>query len=208
MFNRTIAASILMILVLISVCVIYFYSSTEESQIAYRRLMDMNLLMKKEQLDDDHPSKQTRTQVSKQILYQKGTDRMESRLISDASDLIYSKKEGELMERFTNLTCILQEKLEPVDSVAEREKHGDLQQNVRQFKAKNALYLYKKGQLEADDVEITHYLIPGAILPQSLDEQAPVLQGKAHTVYLSLFKDTTMKAQGFQAMFQHRGEEW
>ena len=111
--------------------------------------------------EETKAKRQARSFVSKQIIFQKGADRMQSRLESLSSNLIYSKQEGELVEHFQDLTCNIQdnihslakEDLFPISPPAS----GSI---IKQFKAKEAVYSYKTGLLEARHVEIFHFLLP------------------------------------------------
>lgn len=211
MFKRYLAGWIFVWLLLVLGCIGMLYNFSSESKIAYQQLMNEGDQAGKGQ-EENGPAQQARHQVSKQILYQKGLQRMQVRLASDSSDLIYSKKEGKFVERFKSLTCTMQEKMIHASNVDESSQETSTpaettQQMVRQLKAGEALYSYKSGQLEAQEVEIAHFLLPGTQWPQSLDDAAPLFQGKAHTVELSLFKEPTLKAQGFQAIFHQWGND-
>lgn len=213
MFKRYLAGWIFVWLLLIAGCIGLLYTDSADSKIAYQQLMNEGDLASRESQEKEGPAQQSRQQVSKQILYQKGAHRMQVRLVSDSSDLIYSKKEGKFVERFKALTCTMQEKLIPIVPPLKESNppaplnNESVQQVIRRLKAQEALYSYKSGQLEASEVEIAHYLLPGVLWPDSLDTVAPQLQGKAHFVDLSLFKEPTLKAQGFQAIFHHWGDE-
>lgn len=208
MFKRIIVISIFALAALIFGCIALLYTSSKESRASYDQIMNENVQNKKELLaGQTQPVQQSRTKTAKQIIFQKGPNRMQSRLISDSSELIFSKKEGELIERFNNLTCIMQENLTLSERMNDEAEEGSMQQTIRQFKANDAVYTYRNGQLEANDVEITHYLLPGLSLPPNFENFAPQLKGKAHSIRLSLFKETAMKAQGFQAIFHHWRDE-
>lgn len=213
MFKRYLVSWIFVWLLLVCGCVGLLYTSSSDSKIAYQRLMN-------EDHQDSHAStqekggalQQARNNVSKQILYQKGSQRTEVRLASDSSDLIYSKKDGKFVERFNSMICTMQEKAIPAPDSKESNSPTPMvsdstQQVIRQLKAKEAFYSYKSGRLEANEVEIAHFLLPGTLWPQSLDQVTPLLQGKAKSVDLSLFKEPTLKAQGFQAIFHHWEDE-
>lgn len=210
MFKGYLTILILAWLGLVLSCFELLYPSSE-SKIAYQRLMNDRDQVKKEYSEEKSRSiQQARDHVSKQILYQRGADRMQCRLVSDSSELVYSKREKELVERFQNLTCIMQEKFIHAANQDESNRQAPSAvntQTIRQFKAREALYFYKNGQLEAEEVEVIHYLLPDTLWPTSLDHLSPLFQGKAHTMHLSLFKEPTLKAQGFQAVFHHGGDE-
>lgn len=200
MFKKHLVSALCIWFILILGCIKLLYAPSFDAKMAYRCLMHDGDEAKKE-LKEGNSTQQTRQQVSKQILYQKGLHRLQSRLISNDSEIIYSKKEGELIERFRALTCTMQEELKQASTES-------AEQIIRQFKAEEAIYSYKSGQLEAEEVEVAHYLLPGEAWPDSMDNCQPILQGQARTIHLSLFKDPNLKAQGFQAIFHDWEEEW
>lgn len=175
-------------------------SPSSQEIAAYRDLMDSHDLAKKEFSQDNvGPLEQKRYQVNKQMLYTKGQDRLQSCLASDSSDLIYTKKGGELIEELKGLTCIVQEKV--ISSENEVESKAEEHFLVRKFKAENAVYSYKTGQLEAEKVEFEHYLLSNHQNLQMMDHFSPMMKGKAHSILLSLLKEPQLKAQGFQGIF-------
>jgi hypothetical protein len=203
MFKKHLISLVFIWGILVSGCFWLLYTLSSEAQISYQRLMnDSNDQAKKEnRREKSHLTQQARHQVSKQILYKKGLYRMQSRLASDYSDLTYSRKEGELVENFKGLTCAMQEEL-----ITALDHEGN-QQLIREFKAKEAIYSYKSGQLEGQEVEVAHYLLPEHLWPESFDSIQPLLQGRAKTIQLSLFEEPHMKAEGFQAIFHEWGSE-
>jgi hypothetical protein len=210
MFKKHLISLVLVWLLLVLGCIGVLYTSSSDAKIAYQSLMSYSDQVKKERLKENaRPTQQARQQVSKQILYKKGEDRLQTRLTSAESDLVYSKKEGELVEQFRGLTCIIQDELIDVPKSEEKGVSAEIaQQMIRQFRAKEAVYSYKSGKLEAKEVEVAHYLLPGSLCPASLEGHQPLVQGKAHGLQLSLFKEPTVQAQGFQAIFHNWGSDW
>ncbi len=212
MFKKYLTGLIVLWIFIVLGC-FWFLSISSDATQDYQALMgDNERARKKRRQEDSHTTQQIRYQVSKQILYKKDVHRLQSRLISESSKLIYSKQEREFVECFEGLTCAMQEKL--ID--APNHKEDELfpfpiaeqpQQMIRQLKAKEAVYSYKSNQLEAKEVEIAHYLLPGHLWLNSFDSFHPLLQGRAHTIQLSLFEEAHVKAQGFQAIFHSWGEE-
>jgi hypothetical protein len=211
MFKRHLFTVIFVWLFLVVGCFGLLYTSSSDVSIAYQQLMSYSDQVKKEHLKDNvHSTRQTRQQVSKQILYKKGDERLQTRLTSTESDLIYSKGEGELVEHFKGLTCLMQEEL-----LGAANREGEIvfskemaQQMVRQLKAQEAVYSYKSERLEAKEVEVKHYLLSGHLYPESLVGFHPFFQGRARSLQLSLFKEPTVQAQGFQAIIHDWGSEW
>lgn len=188
-------------------CIGLLYTSSSSAKLTYQRLMSYSDQAKKESVQEYVSSnQQVRQQVSKQILYKKGKDRLQIRLTSAESDLVYSKNEGELVEQFKDLTCIMQDEL--IDTYNNNKPDSDIAQHmVRQFRAQQAVYSYKSGQLEAKEVEIADYLLPEKRFPLSLEDDQPFIRGTAGTLQFSLFKEPSMQAQGFQAIFHNRSSD-
>lgn len=211
--NRFLISLILLWLILVLVCFWFLYISSDAAK-EYQHLMEDSDRAKKKRLQEEsHAAQQTRYQVSKQILYKKDLHRLQSRLISEFSELIYLKEEGKLVERFKGLTCAMQEKLMDASNLEEEGRFAvssaeQTRQMMRQLKAKEAIYSYKSGLLEAEEVEIADYLLSGHVWPNAFHSFSPFLQGQAQTIQLSLFEETHVKVQGFQAIFHSWREEW
>ena len=130
---------------------------------------------------------------------------MESRFVSERSDLIFDPKlEGtELVEHFQGLVGIMQEKF--IDHSKEKDQMNSsnltLKQYVRFLKTDQAHYTYKTGLLKTDQVEIAHYVLTGKDWPHLLSTFNPIIQGHAQSLQLSVAKGADLKAQGFQANF-------
>lgn len=192
MFRKQFACVILVWLLSVFACFWFLHDSSAEAELAYQRLMSMSDQTKKEHAkQEEEPVQQTRYEVGKQMICAKEGKRMQSRLSSDKSELVFDQQagKGDFVEHFTRLTCAMQEK--PL-----KEGHG---QHLRLLKARQATYSYKSGQLDAQEVALSDYLIPGEQWPVSLDPFTPFLQGEAEKVNLSLFKEPSLKAEGFQA---------
>ncbi len=167
-FSNYFTRSIVVWAILILGIFIYYYYSYPQTKVAYEELINCQGLSKEEPpLPANFLTQQTRYQVSKQIFYQKGGHRMQARLNSNQSDIIYSKKKGELIERFQTIHFMMQDK---PDSNKKRLQTPLLnpQQVVRYFKAAEATCSYKNGQLEAKETEIAHYLLPQGLWPNLL----------------------------------------
>jgi len=211
MFKKQVISTFLIWLLVVLGCFKLLYTSSSDVDIAYQRLMGYSAQIKQEQEQDNiRSTRQTREQVSKQIFYKKGDERLQTVLRSVESFLDYSKQDGEFVEHFKGLTCIMQEKLvdlsdPPIEVVAPIEV---AEQMIRQLQAQEAIYSYTSGKLNAKEVEIAHYLFPGHECPHSLKGFHPILQGKALTLQLSLFQEPNMQAQGFQAIFHDWENNW
>ena len=200
MFRRQLACMVLLWFLCVFACLWMWQSASPQAELAYQRLMSMSDQSNEEHFkQNERPVQQTRQGVSKQIFYAKDGERRQSRLSSEKSEMVFDQRDGkgELSEHFSDLTCVLQEKTEDAG-------HGH---HIRRLKARQAVYSYKSGQLEAQDVVVADYLIPGEQWPVSYDHFSPTIQGQAQKVHVSLFnRETAVKAQGFQGAF-HDDEE-
>jgi hypothetical protein len=215
MFKRHLISAVLLWILLVSACFWIFHTSSPNAQIAYQRLVNFSKQVEKEQIKEEaRLTQQTRDHVSKQILYNKDMYRLQSRLASECSELFFDPKgKGvELVEHFKGLACAMQEEL--IGSKDENNQNSTFsdslqpKQYMRYLKAREAIYSYKTGQLEAEDVKVAHYLLPGFDLPKTWETFHPLFQGQAQKLQLSLFKETNVRAQGFQATFHEWGDEW
>lgn len=212
MFRKQLVILILIWFSLILACFVLFQTFSKGARFAYHQLIDYNDGVKNEQSEDR--AKQTRYQVSKQILYKKDAHRLQSRLFSETSDLMFDLQGNgsEFIERLHDLSCTMQERVLEISKNSEGKPFSDPivepQLFVRYLKADDALYFYKTGQLEAQEVEIAHYLVPGLLWPISLTPFEPLLQGRAQKLQLSMSKEIHLKAEGFQANLYQWGEEW
>jgi hypothetical protein len=186
---------------------VFFTSSQAEAK--YSHLMSVSDQHKKKRsVKPDGETRQTRTHVSKQIIFNRGSSRGQTRLASEKSQLVlHNRGDGvELIEYFQDISCLQQERL----FLAENENSSDKgatsncsqsEQLVRQLFAKDAIYSYRTGQLEAKEVEFTRFLCPGHAWPGVDDLHSPLMRGIASTIAIKLSEEPTFKAEGFHAIF-------
>ena len=215
MFRKQLISMIFVWLLAFCACLWIFHSSSEEAEIEYQRLISLSDQAKEERKREAKGNtQQTRYQVAKQILYKKEGLRMESRLSSDQSELVFNHVEGkgEFFEHFKGLVCTMQEQL--IDKSKNQDKletafseNFHPRQYIRCMNAREAVYSYKSGLLEADHVQVSHYLIDGHKFPIEIDGQAPLMKGEAAKVRLSLLKETSLKAEDFQATLYEWGDD-
>lgn len=213
MFKKHLINLAVMWLIVVFFYFLVFRTTSLDDQMAYQSLMQFNTQVEKEQMKEEaRATQQTRYQVSKQIFYKEDLHRLQSRLSSESSELIFNSKgeRAELVEYFKELSCVMQEKFIDESTSQKDAVASDLQpkQYIRCFNAHQGVYFYKTGQLEAEDVEVAHYLVPGILWPASLNGVHPLLQGQAQKLQLSLFKEPSFRAQGFQAAFHDLEGEW
>ena len=206
MFKRHLRsfAFLWLILVLTSVWILHKPSSSAKE--AYKQLMDFSDQAKKEQSEEEiQVTQQTRLQVSKQILYKQDQHRLQSRLISESSELLLSQKGNrtELVERFKDLSFMMQEK---IFYSLEREEMQP-RQFLHHLKAQEAIYSYRTGQLDASQVEFIRYHLSGHLWPPSFEAATPLMGGNAQHLQLTLSEAPIFRAQGFQATFHDWGNE-
>ncbi len=215
MFRKQLISMILAWLLAFSACLWFFRSSSVDAEKEYQRLISLGDQAKEERKREEQGNtQQSRYQVAKQILYKKDGLRMESRLSSDQSELVFNSAggKGEFIEHFKGLFCTMQEQL--IDQSKNRNKlekgfadHGHPKQYVRCMNAREAVYSYKSGLLEADHVQVSHYLIDGHKLPLNIDAQSSLMKGQATKMRLSLIKEPSMKAEDFQATLFDWGDD-
>lgn len=102
MFKKEAILSVLLWMITVCVCFGLILKYSPGAEETYHQLIDH----KKENINEHSlPSEQKRYEVTKQILYTKGGKRLQSRLASEKSDLIFNHKDGkrEIVENFTGL---------------------------------------------------------------------------------------------------------
>lgn len=201
MFRRQLACFVLLWLFFVLASFAIVHKAMPNAILAYENLMVMCDKGERSAAKEEmQPLHQKRFGVSKQFLYTKDHQRLQSRISSMESELIFDPQgaERDVVEHFTQLTCALQEK--------SNHEHA---QHIRCLNAGEAVYLYKSGQLEANDVAVAEYLIAGEQWPNRLESFSPFIQGNAQNVHLSLFKEPSFKAHGFEAtLFDWEAGGW
>ena len=211
MFKKNLLSAIFIWLCVVLVGGGLLYTSSSDAHLVYQRLINDSNQAKKERLQEEAQlTQQRRQQVSKQILYYKEKERLQARLTSAESDLIYSKKGGELSEHFKGLSCVMQEELinPSKNQEAEAVTTSEPQQVVRQLVAQEGVYSYRNGILEAKGVEVANYTLPGHLYPDSLTHSRPFIHGRAEHLQLDLLKEPMMQAQEFQVILQDGEKYW
>lgn len=176
----------------------WFLSPSKESERIYQNLMNVNNQSRLK--GESKKTEQIRYQVSKQILYEKENERLQSHLFSEHSEITFDpgNPETELVEHFKGLKCAIQEKLISCDE--------KVQQSIRTFDASQAVYSYKTNLLKAKNVEMGNFLMPGSHLPSSFDSYPALIEGRAHSIELSFKEKPSLKAQGFHAIFDNNSQ--
>lgn len=189
------------------VCSIYtvwaFRSPTRRDYRHYQKLMSYSDAAK--QVPQNHSlAKQKRLSVQKQFIFNQDEHRLQWRIGSAASEISLEQKgkSVEFVERLENMSCMMQEK--KMMSLLDSSIHPRFYQLVRCIEAKEALYSYKHKQLEAEQVTLVRYRLPGHHWVESLESYPPFMRGEAQAIQLIFSPRPLFKAQGFQAAF----EDW
>ncbi len=216
MFKKQLISFLSLWLALVLMTYWLLHLPSSQAREAYQRLMDFSDQTIQADEEKMQMTQQTRHQIGKQIFYKQDQHRLQSRLISEHSTLVFNQKGhgAELIEHFKNITCTTQEKLF-YHAIENKQKDASPilnsenlqpQQLLRHLKAEEAMYSYQTGQLEAEQVEFMRYLLPGHSWPLSFQSIHPLFEGQAQKVKLKLFQDQSFKAQGFQASFYELGD--
>ncbi len=200
MFKRQIFIGISLWVFLLFVYIQLFYYPSPAALQAYQDLMQRKerSKQKEETPQEKRCLQQAREQISKQLVFMQDEQRVQLRLLGDHSDLIFNQegKEQELIEYFRPLTCLMQEKLIHVSD--------EPKQYMRRLKAEGGIYSYQTGELKANQVQFTRYLLPGHSWP-SLSENSPsLLEGEAKEMEWVLYKNKNpcFKAHDFYMTLQ------
>lgn len=186
------------LLSLIFGAVYIFNFPSQAKREAYHSLIHAEAVKKEAAAPQEGAGRQKRVKVTKQIFYTKGGQRLQTRLLSEKSDLILESKEegGEFVELVKDLSCYVQDKFIEEDAVKK--------QHFRHLTAKEGAFHYKNGQLEASQVFLANYLLPAHLWPATIDSFSPFLEGNAKSIKFASFKGPALlKAQDFQAVFNH-----
>lgn len=218
---------------LLSFIAIFKISSKEDNE-AYQNLMAESTASKDKK--GNYKAQQQRFNVNKHLLVSKGPERLQMRLNSPRSDLIFEQTDDktEIVEHFKDVHCTMQENLiytSKDGKEAKLQADGRLlfagsdpnlpsswtvindpkllcKQAVRQIDAVTASYHYRTEDLFAEQVKLNRFIAEGNQLTPSLMPLSSLMSGTAKTVQLSLSNnEKPFKAQEFQATFQEWGKK-
>lgn len=185
-FFKTLALSFM----LVTLCLagIYFYVTayTDQDREEYLSLMkEANPGLAKNTTSTPYTATQQHHSMRKDIFFMQNDQRMQLELCSSHADLSLNNSgtDMELIEVMQNVVCYMQEELYPAQPDA---PDAIPMQMIRYFEADHATYSYKSGNLKAQAVKISRYLVPGHTLTDQLTAFDPVMQGTAAEVQLSL----------------------
>lgn len=175
-------------------------------------------------------TRQFRKGVDKDIWFFRGNTRMQLRINSTTSELVFEKEDGKskIIEKMGDVICWMQEELyytlpngtevvrhtdgtlmvrngnpdDPSSRVREYDPDLKAMQVVRYIEAEKAVYHYHNDLLEGEKVKLARYIFPGHQLMFTLTGQTPTLTGKAESIEISLLnKELSFKAHKMTATF-------
>jgi hypothetical protein len=174
---------------------------TPESHEEYLDIANRSRLSEEQDDVQQSPLQQKRKSVSKQALYSRNGKRMQARLSSSESELIYCRREGELVENFKELECIFQE-------FCSSDRENVSNHVVRKIKANRGSYSYRKGKLFAEDASLAEYFPEENEWPSIDNLSSPQLEGRAAKICLSFMGEYSLNPEEFQtSLFEWEGEK-
>lgn len=129
------------------------------------------------------PTQMVRENATKDIWITDSNDNFSHLFIKSNSSEIFLHKEAKKTiceERLTNLTCIIQEKVD---------KQNNSQQ-IRFLRAEKGLYTFPSNTLKATKTDIFLFSLHGTEIPKELNLKEAYLKGSAEEISLSLPKKT------------------
>lgn len=199
MFKRQFFIGVFIWALILFIYIQAFYYPSSSALQAYQDLMQLKPLPK-----EKRSIQQQRDHIAKQLLFTQDQQRVQLRLLSDHSDLIFNQegKEQALTEYFQNLTCLMQEKL---IHVSDQPK-----QYVRHLQADKGIYSYQTGELKANQAQFIRYLLPGHAWPVLLENGSSLLRGEVKEMEWVLYKNKNpdFKAHDFYITLQEGNNGW
>lgn len=184
---------------------------TDNDAVEYQNIMrKASAKSRQEPKKEPFMATQHRIGVRKDIFYQEGESRLQMRVDSDKSDLVYDHQgdKTEIIEKLTNLRCYMQEELyyllpdnrEVVSTKDGRYKLRNTNpdnespwvdvdqltmqpmQAVRYIEADTAAYRMTSDSLIAEQAEIFQYKLPGHSLDNWTLPEKPCMKGVANKI--------------------------
>lgn len=217
--------AVLLLVGLFSAAALMLINPREKDVLRYRQLMQSTVGIGNQETKT-YVAKQQRSGVSKEIFYEDPNGaKLRMRIQSDNSDIIFNRQEGatEIFEKLHHVVCCMQEEIfyKTTDG-KEVEKGADgrfalrggpsdrqemfdekdilPQQLVRYIEADEALYNFHTQTLIASHPQVARYLLPGHNLPENFEIEAPMMEGVAAKVTVSIVNSRlTFSASGLKA---------
>lgn len=169
--------------VLVVAAFLFFYSLFTVSQEEWRAFEEESSIPQRK---TQGAARQERLETEKALLLSQGNERRYAELHSNSSILLYTEGQG-FTEQMRGITLLYQEELFPEG------------QQLLSLKAEEALYDEAAQKLEAEQVEITRYRLPGHQMPNSISQE-PFFKGKADRVSVTLTDEgPVLNADGLKA---------
>ncbi len=187
MFKRPLILTSFLLAIAIGGFAYRYHVVTNEDRLAYDELMGKEL----SNAPEIHKVKQARKQVSKDIFIVDGNQRKQIHLEGDLAELLM-EKDGEtttLVENIHPFTCVYQEEIDPQNE----------EQSIIWLEADHAKFNYRTKLLEANDLHIYNYKIPGFRLPDQRPNTLPIIVGVAeHANLIMDGKEPHLNVTGFK----------
>lgn len=227
-FNRFFWYASSICLVLMLLFAFFVKHTSEEDILDYQALMKFSGEDKNVIPETSYTLNQSRQRVRKDIVFVEGGDRKKLRLTSAKADVIVDKVNRNTMvdEKLMDVCCWMQEEVyyklqdgreakrqpdgklllrkskpeEAEEWIDETMVQAEPWQKLRFMQADVAYYSYSSEILDAEQVRILRYQLPGHELPDSIEGLIPMLDGVADAVSFSLGgKELNFKATKFKA---------
>lgn len=180
MFTRTLSLFLALFIALSGLLYTRCLRIQTEDRIAYQKLFETKAPVRWKQTFKDHPVRQKRHQVQKDVWAMQGAHRHHFRLTSQDSDWIISQQKGKMIavEEMHQLVGWIQDEVD--------DEQG--QQLVRSFQADRGTYVFPSHRFIADTVDLAFFRLPGTELPSSPIYEKPFLKGKAYDLNFTAFQ--------------------
>jgi hypothetical protein len=188
--------------------IIFIRCFLQDDPSGYKELMERANPAISMETNQAYRASQQRKGVQKEFWRIKGDQRLVALLNCSEAELVYEKEEEKqvIAEHMKDVRCLIQEELFYLDLKGERvaviPADGEgylLQQTVRFVEAAAAKYHYSSETLEAYNVTMELYTLPGHDLPRSIAGFKPSMRGKADVVNINIIeKGLNFKADQFK----------
>jgi hypothetical protein len=211
---------------------LFFY--TDEDLQEYRQLVVSTGATPADEPESPAIAKQQRTNISKDIFYNHGRERLTLRLTATHSvlELDQTGTVTEIVEQFKGIKGLMQEELyyrlpDGREAFLQEDgrllvRHGDPakpsdwadfplssikpMQIMRYFEADKAVYKYKNNHLEAEEANVARYVVPGHAFVSNIEGYKPIMSGVAQSLEVAMAENLpNFQANQLKATFyQHR----
>jgi len=151
--------------------------------------------------------KQIRQGIRKDIYASRPSGRVQAVLTTPNSELQLTKDPGssEVIEKFGEFQCVIQEELYTKDESGQKvpwTSGSSPEQSVRQISGSSGQFLYQKQLIDASDVMVARYSVPGRTIPVTPSaEYPPEMVGSSQSAELYFGKGFRFRAKELRAQF-------